>query len=194
MLLLLLKRVTYFCHPRIKSSMITVWWKPSRVHKPSEHRVWTWQNPQLVSGGYKTVLFKIPLHFLSPHITFLSQWSLTFIVSSARDLCVRGPRLRQLQSWQQHVIGQQRSVTGGSASGLRVPPQGQRDTYQHPHAETWKHQVLGQGKKKKPRRWSTAFTFFLLRPSTYHLKKRSLLIKTYWCTFVTEFTKVNHGI
>lgn len=65
------------------------------------------------------------------------------------DQRVWRPGLGRLQSQQHHVVGQQRSVTGGAAPGLRIPPQGQRHTYQHPHAETWEHQVLGRVEKKR---------------------------------------------
>ncbi|XP_055358349.1 golgin subfamily A member 7B isoform X2 [Betta splendens] len=54
----------------------------------------------------------------------------------AGDQHLRGPRLRQLQPQQQHVVGGRRPVTGGAAPGVRVPPQGQRHAHQHPHAET----------------------------------------------------------
>lgn len=83
-------------------------------------------------------------------ILSLPWWPLTFLMSSARDQCVWRPGLSQLQSQQQHVVGrQQRSVTGGAAPGLWVPPQGQRDAYQHPHAETWEHKVLRKVERKR---------------------------------------------
>lgn len=125
---------------------------------------------------------------------FNTWWSLTFFISSARDQCVWRPGLGQLQSQQQHVVGrQQRPVTGGAAPGLRVPPQGQRDTYQHPHAETWEHQVLRlRVESKKARRWSTALTLSLLGPTTYHLENRNWFTQTHWTAEQTQVQQNPH--
>lgn len=96
------------------------------------------------------------LWFMSPFSTsscvlflLLPRGSLTLFISSARDQYLWRPRLRQLESQQQHVFSGQRPVTGGAAPGVRVPPQGQRDAHQHPHVETWEHQVLSHVQRKR---------------------------------------------